>query len=78
MKQILILLLSLFLTQCTQREIQLPQVSGVLQSEMVDYSVIYIFFNEENQEAELNANSLITSTHWVFHIDRRLTMRQVC
>ncbi|AEK23782.1 Conserved hypothetical protein [Capnocytophaga canimorsus Cc5] len=76
MKQILILLLSLFLTQCTQREIQLPQVSGVLQSEMVDYSVIYVFFNEENQEAELNANSLITSTHWVFHIDRRLTMRQ--
>lgn len=74
MKQKIVLLLSLCLVQCAQREVQLPQVSGVLQSEMIDYSAIYIFFNEQTRAAELNANGLITSTHWVFHIDKRLTL----
>lgn len=70
MKKILIFFILLFLS-CSQKEVQLPKVVWNKKIEMKDFSVIYIFFNEKTQKAELNRTNLITSTNWIFHIDKR-------
>lgn len=67
-----------FFSACNKRAVMLPQVSGSnLQKEITDYSTIYIFFDENTGLAELNKNNLITSTHWVFNVDKRLSLFEV-
>lgn len=77
MKKIAFFFVILFVFACNKRDVQLPQVSGTnLLKEIQDYSLVYIFFDEATQAAELNKNNLITSTHWVFNVDRRLSLAQ--
>lgn len=54
-----------------KRNLELPQVATTTSIQMTDHSPVYIFFNQENETAELNRRNLITSTHWIFHIDKR-------
>ncbi|MDO5106371.1 hypothetical protein [Capnocytophaga sp.] len=78
MKKIILFLLLLPLLACNKRAVMLPQVSGSnLQKEITDYSTIYIFFDEQTRQAQLNRNNLITSTHWVFNVDKRLSLFEV-
>ncbi|MDO4781643.1 MAG: hypothetical protein Q4A09_00320 [Capnocytophaga felis] len=78
MKKITLIIFILFLISCNKRDVWLPQVHQCnLMAEINDYSVIYIFFDETTQKADLNKNNLITSTHWVFNIDRRLSLTEV-
>ncbi|MFK8269594.1 hypothetical protein [Capnocytophaga stomatis] len=77
MKKITLIILTLFLISCNKRDVWLPQVHQCnLMTEINDYSVIYVFFDETTQKADLNRNNLITSTHWVFNIDRRLSLTE--
>lgn len=77
-KKITFLWVVLCLFACNKRAVMLPQVSGSnLQKEITDYSTIYIFFDEHTGLAQLNKNNLITSTHWVFNIDKRLSLFEV-
>ncbi|MDO4229715.1 MAG: hypothetical protein Q4C98_07870 [Capnocytophaga sp.] len=78
MKKITFFFVILFVFfSCNKRYVQLPQVSGTnLLKEIQDYSMVYIFFDEATQTAELNKNNLITSTHWVFNVDKRLSLAQ--
>lgn len=77
MKKIIFSILTIVLISCNKRDVWLPQVHQCnLMTEINDYSVIYLFFNETSQKAELNKNNLITSTHWVFNIDRRLSLTE--
>ncbi|MDO5608638.1 MAG: hypothetical protein Q4G08_09315 [Capnocytophaga sp.] len=64
------------LLSCNSKKLELPRVSGATHTEMLDYSTIYVFYNADNQKAGLNQNNLITSTHWVFHVDRRLSLSE--
>lgn len=78
MKKIVFFLLSIFLFSCGGKNVQLPQLQGVsLSTEVKDYSAIYIFFDEKTQKAELNKNSLISTTNWIFNVDKRLIIKQV-
>lgn len=78
MNKFYVFLLAIFLFSCSKKNVQLPQLQGVsLSTEVKDYSAIYIFFDEKTQKAELNKNSLISTTNWVFNIDKRLIIKQV-
>lgn len=70
------LLCSVIFLSCKGKKIELPHIEGATQTEILDYSTIYVFYNPETQKAVLNENNLITSTHWVFHIDRRLSLTE--
>lgn len=70
------ILISLFTISCQQKRVQLPQVSEVDKTYLTDHSAIYIFFDEETKQAKLNRSNLITSTHWVFHVDKRNSLYQ--
>lgn len=76
---ILVLLLICFIS-CNQKEVKLPvlNVSGI-QDTIYDNSQIWIFHNPKNGNtiAELNRKNAISSTNWIYNIDRRLTLHQI-
>ena len=64
---------------CTKKEVQLPiiNIDGI--HEIQNHSGIWIFFENKRQDtlAVLNKNNKLINTHWIFNIDKRLTMRQI-
>ena len=58
---------------------QLPiiEIAGI--TEIQNHSSIWIFYDEQegDETAILNKNNKIINTHWIFNIDKRLTMKTV-
>lgn len=73
------IILTLFLYNCSNKEVQLPiiDIEGI--HEIQNHSSIWIFFENKGQDtlAILNKNNKLLNTHWIFNIDKRLTMNQV-
>lgn len=79
MKNLSVLLL-LVLFSCGKKEsVSLPQsdITGV--KDVQDYSPIYLFFKTNGKDTlvEVNRKNAISSTNWIFHIDKRLPLRLV-
>jgi hypothetical protein len=72
-------ILLLLSTGCSKKEVLLPQipVSGI--TELYDYSQVWAFYDESNEQnqAKINKNNTISTTHWIINIDRRLSMHEV-
>lgn len=81
MKKLVVLsLMALFLVACEgKKEVQLPKSNQSLVTTIGEHSPVYIFFalNGKDTIAELNRSNTISSTHWVFNIDKRLPLRMV-
>lgn len=77
--QILILVSFIFIFSCNKKPVQLPLIDIPGLSEIQNHSSIWIFLEsvDGNMTAKLNKNNKILNTHWIFNIDRRLTMDQV-
>ncbi len=79
-KFISIILLFICFTSCNQKEVKLPllNVSGI-QDTIYDNSQIWIFYKLKNGNAiaELNRKNAISSTNWIYNIDKRLTLHQI-
>ena len=74
----LILLFVLF--SCGEKEtILLPKSGSTIIKEVQDYSPIYLFFKTKGKDTlvEVNRKNSISSTNWIFHIDKRLPLRLV-
>ena len=69
----------LFFINCQNRAVQLPLIDIPGISEIQNHSSIWIFMeaNKGDTIARLNKNNKILNTHWIFNIDRRLTMKEV-
>ena len=67
------------LTGCQKQEIQLPLISSPGLSEIQNHSSIWIFRDSSQAGIvpRLNKNNKIINTHWIFNIDKRLTMKEV-
>jgi len=79
-KSVVVSVLVLFLVACEgKKEVQLPKSNQSLVTTIGEHSPVYIFFalKEKDTLAELNRNNTISSTHWVFNIDKRLPLRLV-
>ncbi len=79
-KYFYIYIITLFiLSSCKKKEVQLPiiDISGI--SEIQNHSSIWIFFKVKKQDtlAILNKNNKLINTHWIYNIDKRLTMKKV-
>lgn len=76
---LILFLASISLSGCQKKQVQLPLIDMPGISEIQNHSSIWIFMQSNNGEtsAKLNKNNKITNTHWIFNIDRRLTMAQV-
>ncbi len=67
-------------TSCNTKEVKLPvlNIRGI-QDTIYDNSQIWIFFKLKDSDtiAKLNRKNAISSTNWIYNIDKRLTLHQV-
>jgi len=79
-KYFYIYIITLFiLSSCKKKEVQLPIIDIPGSSEIQNHSSIWIFFKVKKQDtlAILNKNNKLINTHWIYNIDKRLTMKKV-
>jgi hypothetical protein len=79
MKRIVILISLLSLFSCEDKQVLLPQVDHTVLAEIEDHSPIYMFFKTEKKDTliDVNRKNSISSTKWIFNIDKRLPLRLV-
>lgn len=80
MKSLVLSVLVLFLVACEgKKEVHLPKSNQSLVTTIGEHSPVYIFFSLKGKDtiADLNRSNTISSTHWVFNIDKRLPLRLV-
>jgi len=77
MKKLYILLISIALFSCAKKEIKIPTLATNGIQEIYDHSQVWMFFEVENNDtiAKLNRKNTISSTHWIYNIDKRLTLK---
>ena len=81
MKVIRVLIIIVFFTvSCQQKSVKLPtlDVNGI-QDTIYNNSKIWIFYslNGNDTIAKLNKNNSVANTHWIFNIDKRLSLKKV-
>lgn len=79
MKKILVTLLAFALFSCNEKEVLLPEVDTTIVEKVENLSPIYIFFEVKGKDtiAELNRKNAISSTNFIFNIDKRLPLKFV-
>jgi biopolymer transport protein ExbD len=79
MKKIVVTLLVLMLFSCGKKEIQLPQLNETVVVDVKDHSPIYMFFKMDGNDTliDVNRTNSISSTNWLFNIDKRLPLKLV-
>ncbi|MDY0089896.1 MAG: hypothetical protein RBR78_05980 [Flavobacteriaceae bacterium] len=66
----------LTLASCNKKEVLLTKSSTTIDSIVVDYTPIYFFFEKKGNDTLINVNrkNTISTTNWVFHVDKRLPL----
>ena len=80
MKKIVAIVVLLGLFSCSEKEVQLPQAEVSVLKDIVDHSPIYMFFEIQNKKdtiIDVNRKNSISSTNWVYTIDKRLPLKLV-
>jgi biopolymer transport protein ExbD len=79
MKKIIVALFLISLFSCGKKEIQLPQLNETIVVDVKDHSPIYMFFETNGKDTliDVNRSNSISSTNWLFNIDKRLPLKLV-
>lgn len=79
MKELVVIIVIMSLISCSDKEVKLPQVEKTIIEKIEDHSPIYLFFKSEGKDTliEVNRKNSISSTNWIFNIDKRLPLRLV-
>lgn len=79
MKKIIVALLLLSLFSCEKKEVLLPQLDETIVADVKDHSPIYMFFETNGKDTliDVNRSNSISSTNWLFNIDKRLPLKLV-
>lgn len=76
MRKLSLVILVLLFISCKKEDVQLPKTNASVMTEILDHSPIYMFFRVEDNDtiAEVNAKNSISTTNWIFNIDKRLPL----
>ena len=78
--KVLMIFLLISTLGCQKKDVILPTlgITGI-QDTIYDNSKVWIFFKVVGNDtiAELNKNNSIANTHWIFNIDKRLSLKHV-
>lgn len=79
MKNIVYVFLVSMFVSCSNKEVLLPQVDRTIATTVEDHSPIYMFFETKEKDTlvDLNRKNSISSTNWIFNIDKRLPLKLV-
>jgi len=78
MKNIIFILLTFVLTSCN-KEVQLAQANSTIDSLVTNHSPVYMFYKTKGDSVivDVNNNNTISTTNWIFNIDKRLPLKLV-
>jgi biopolymer transport protein ExbD len=79
MKKILFIVVVFMLTSCNQENVQLPKSNKTVLKDIQDHSPVYMFFRLKDKDTtvEVNRQNTISTTNWVFNIDKQLPLKLV-
>ena len=80
MKHTLIVIFALFFVACSDEDktILLPHVETSVINDIKDVSPVFIFFNPNKKDSvELNRKNLISTTNWLFNVDKRHQLQKI-
>lgn len=74
-----ILLILVTLISCKKQDVQLPKSNKTILKDIQDHSPVYMFFKviEKDTTVDVNRQNTISTTNWVFNIDKRLPLKLV-
>ncbi len=79
MKKLGLLVLSILFLSCAKQEIKLPTLAKKGIQEIQNHSQVWLFFEIKNMDtiARVNRKNTISTTHWIFNIDKRLPLKAI-
>ena len=79
MKKCILVGLTFLLFSCNNKEVQLPKADKTIVANVFDNSTVYLFFETKGKDTlvTVNRKNTISSTNWLFAIDKRLPLRLV-
>ncbi|PHQ57271.1 MAG: hypothetical protein COC16_01620 [Lutibacter sp.] len=79
MKNIFIVLFIFLIFGCTKKEVKLPTLGTKGIQEIHNHSQIWFFLTLKNNDtiATVNRKNTISTTHWLFNIDKRLPLKTI-
>jgi len=79
MKNILFLIIPFVIIGCSKKEINIPTLAVPGIQEVQNHSQVWLFFKVENNDtiAEVNRKNTISTTHWLFNIDKKLPLKVI-
>lgn len=79
MKKLLFIVTILMFISCKKEDIQLPKSNKTVLKDIQDHSPVYMFFRvkEKDTTVEVNRQNTISTTNWVFNIDKHLPLKLV-
>jgi hypothetical protein len=59
--------------------VELPQIPADGLTRITNHSQIWVFldYDRQNIKAEVNKNNIISSTHWIINMDKKLPMHEI-
>jgi biopolymer transport protein ExbD len=79
MKKIIFISAIFLLISCNKEQVQLPKSDRTILKDIKDHSPVYMFFrvNEKDTTVKVNRQNTISSTNWVYNVDKRLPLKLV-
>ncbi len=79
MRKLVMLIVSLLILSCAKKDVKLPTLAEKGLHELHNHSQVWFFFKTENKDtiAEVNRKNTISTTHWIFNIDKRLPLKTI-
>jgi hypothetical protein len=79
MHKLFFFVLTFLLFSCNDKKIFLPLADTTIVSDVKDHSPVYIFFKTDKKDtiAEVNRKNTISTTNWIFNIDKRLPLKLI-
>jgi hypothetical protein len=79
MKKNLLILTSFLILGCAKKELKIPTLAEKGIQEVQNNSQVWLFFEVQNNDtiAIVNRKNTISTTHWIYNIDRRLPLKTI-
>ncbi len=77
MNKSLLLITLVILFSCQKKEVKIPKIALNGLEEVHNHSKIWMFYDAKNSSLSLNEKNRISTTNWLFNIDKQLLIKEV-
>lgn len=79
MNRFALILLPFLILSCAKKEVKIPTLAEKGIQEIQNHSQVWLFFEVKDNDtiAVVNRNNTISTTHWIYNIDKRLPLKKI-